>query len=260
MADEQNAYLNDLQRRIALANYQTNAKIRMVMVAGENMAVDATVSSEDVISQGGLQYYPSAGAATTVVSTSSEDTLTTGTGAFEVYIEGLIDGYVEASEVVTMTGLTPANCANDYLRINNVYVGECGIAGSNVGTIQIKHGANVLSEIQADGHGRVQNAVYTVPAGYTGYITATRFGMSFDITKQITDAYADCHLYKRSNLAPVLGWQAIADDIVKMGAEFHIAIIGETVRAGDDIRINVEQTDIANLRVTGYFWLMLIPD
>lgn len=244
----------------AITPYATTSNIRMVTIGGENMTVDATVSPEDVISQGGLQYYPSDVATTTIVSDSTEDTNTTGTGAWFVYVNGLTTDYVEVTETATMNGTNAVTLSNEYLRINEVHVGICGSTGSNVGTIQIKHGANVLAEIQADGHGRMQNAVYTVPAGYTGWLYYTRFAMSFDITKQITDAYADVHLYKRSNLTPVTGWQAVTDDIVKMGSAFELYITGEPVRTGDDIRINVELTDVANLRVTGYFKLMLIPD
>lgn len=255
MADEQNAWFNKLESIIALAPYQGNNLIRIFDIRGENTDIDTATTPEDVISQGGLQYYPAVGAETTIVSSSAEDTLTTGTGAWYVTVTGLLDGWIEASETVEMNGTNAVTLTNQFKRINKMEIGQCGSNNLNVGTIQAKHGANVLSEIQFQ-HGVSQNAVYTVPAGYTGYIFYFSGGVSDDQSGQ----YADFHLYKRSNEAPVTGWQVVFDNIIIQGNPQEANIHGVTVRPGDDIVVRIVVVSSNDIRVFADIGFMLIPD
>lgn len=224
-----------------------------VSIVGENIDIDTATTPEDVWSPGGKVYLPSDVATTTIVSSSSED-LDLQTGAYEVYVEGLIGGFVSASEVVTLNGTNAVTLSNGYMRINRAYVGQCGSAETNVGTIQIKHGANVLSEIQA-GHGETQNAVYTVPVGYKGFLKKFSVGVSDDQSGQ----YADAHLLVRSNVAPITGWRTVRDNIVISGNLYHVDIPEYTalVRAGDDIVVRVFVVSSNDVRVYAEFGLHL---
>ncbi len=94
-----------------------------------------------------------------VVSTSASDTNT-------VFITGLDSNFNLLSESLTLTGTTPAISANSYLRINGLYYNN----SSNVGTITASVSAVVYGQINA-GVGQTQMAQYTVPRGYTFYLT-----------------------------------------------------------------------------------------
>lgn len=228
---------------------------RNISIVGENMDIDILSTPEDVISVGGTAYLPSAVATTTVVSSSDEDK-SGGTGAFELYYEGMTTDFVPVSGVVSLNGITPV-AMPDLLRCNLAFEGECGTNGTNVGTIDIKHGANVLAEIQA-GHGTTQNAVFTVPAGYVGFITGFRISASVDIDKVNTNELIDAHLLLRSNVAPVTGWLTVRDEIVQQGNSYDDHYItGWNVKAGDDILIRVFVATADNMRVSGGFNLQL---
>jgi len=104
--------------------------------------------------------FPAAAAQMSLVSTSTSDTAVT------ILILGLDADYNPISEVQTLTGTTPITTTNSYLRINDMV---CTV-GNAVGTITLSVGANVYSQIDP-GEGKDQKAVYTVPAGYSFFLT-----------------------------------------------------------------------------------------
>lgn len=133
---------------------------------GHNPDIDTGTDPEDVWSQGGIYAFPTAAAATTIVSTSTSDAAA-GTGARTVFVEGLDGNYLTASEIVTMNGTNAVTLSTQYLRINRVRVITHGSDSgkSNVGVITVLHGATVLAHIIAD-HGQTLQAVYTVAANF----------------------------------------------------------------------------------------------
>ena len=110
--------------------------------------------------------WPTAATALEVLSASANDAAA-GSGATEVTIEGLLAGFVQASETVTLNGTTPVATANQYLRVNRVYVSDGNAKTGNVGaiTVRVTGGGNTLAHISA-GQGETQQAIYTVPAGH----------------------------------------------------------------------------------------------
>ena len=141
---------------------------------GCNEDIDTTTDPEDVWDAGGLYTFPTSAAALEVVSTSTNDVNTTGTGAWKVYMEGLDGSYAVTSETVNLNGTTAVATSNSYLRVYRAYITEMGIDTSeaNLGDISIQGsgGGTVYAQINT-GFGQTEMAIYTVPAGKTAYMT-----------------------------------------------------------------------------------------
>ena len=133
-------------------------------------------SIETVWPQGGLYSYLSTATVLKVSSSSANDT-SAGTGARTVELFGLDGDYNEISEVVTLNGQTALNTTQSYLRINRMIVRSAGSGGANAGIIYAGTGtvttgvpANIYATINGDGTNQTLMAIWTVPAGYTGYL------------------------------------------------------------------------------------------
>ena len=144
-------------------------------VFGYNADVDTAV--ETIWAIGGVLTLPSAAAILTVSSGSASDAAA-GTGARTVFISGLNASYNEISETVILNGQTAVNTVNSYLRIQSAYVATAGSGLTAVGIIYIGTGtvttgvpATIYSGI-AIGDNATQVGSWTVPAGYTAYITS----------------------------------------------------------------------------------------
>lgn len=121
--------------------------------------------------------YPSAATVMTVSSSSASDAAA-GTGARTVQVSGLDANYAVATEIVTLNGTSAVNTTNSYIRINDAVVLTAGSGGTAVGTIYVGVGT-VTSGVPATiyslipiGYNKDAQAVWTVPAGYTAYMTS----------------------------------------------------------------------------------------
>jgi hypothetical protein len=121
------------------------------------------------------------------VSSSSANDTSAGTGARTVELFGLDGDYNEINEVVILNGQTAVNTTLSYLRINRMIVRSAGSGGSNDGIIYAGTGtvttgvpANIYATINGDGSNQTLMAVWTVPAGYTGYL------MQYDVSNGTT--------------------------------------------------------------------------
>lgn len=85
----------------------------------------------------------------------------------QVYIEGLDADYNVINETVTLTNATGNATTKSFIRVYRAYMVNGSV--TNVGNIDIKVSSTVVARITA-GKGQTLMAVYTVPAGYTGYI------------------------------------------------------------------------------------------
>ena len=83
-----------------------------------------------------------------------------------VTVIGLDENYNQISETITLTALTNNYSSNTFSRVFRAYVSD-GV--SNVGQLAIQKGTTDVAIISA-GYGQTLMAVYTVPAGYTGYL------------------------------------------------------------------------------------------
>jgi len=159
---------------------------------------DVGTSVETVWAQGGTYAYPSV-ASVMKISSSSADDASAGTGARTISISGLDADYNEISEVVILNGQTAVDTVNSYLRINRIYVVTAGSGETAAGTIYAGTGT-VTSGVPANIYGMVaiganqtQMAFWTVPAGYTLYLT----GLFYTSGNTTANAYTNFQLIQR---------------------------------------------------------------
>src|SRR6056300_1531819 len=115
-----------------------------------------------------------------VVSDDTNDDVA-GTGARTLKIQGLDGSYNLAEETVDMDGTTTVTTTQTFLRVFRMSVETAGSSGNNVGNISVTYtgGSDVAATITA-GNGQTLMAVYTIPAGKTGYVVAMNFGSGKD--------------------------------------------------------------------------------
>lgn len=139
---------------------------------GRNPEVDSGATA-DVWDFGGtgntlLYPWPSAAAATTVVSDDTNDTAA-GTGARTVEVQGLDANYVQVTQTATLDGTTPVALTTNLLRVFRAKVLTAGSGETNAGNIDVKHTTTVLARVTA-GYGQTLMALYTVPADRDLYL------------------------------------------------------------------------------------------
>jgi hypothetical protein len=106
--------------------------------------------------------YPTEATLMNLVSNAVGDTTQT------VLIQGLDANFVAISETVALNGTTPVSTTKLYFRINNMLVST----GNPTGQITLKDPTNTTTYAQINASiGRTQAAIYTVPAGYTFYLS-----------------------------------------------------------------------------------------
>ena len=158
---------------------------------GENLDVDG--SMETIWDGGGLYTYLTSAGVLTVTSTDGDDAAA-GTGARTVTVEGLDANYNQVSETLTVGG---GAGSVEFFRVFRAFVATSGSSGTNEGTISIAQGATTLAQIRtvgtpsSTGLGQTFMSIYTVPAGYTGYI--------FDWNVSTAKADGDVFLVKRGH-------------------------------------------------------------
>ena len=128
---------------------------------GFNPDVNGTEeTSRDV---GGLYAYPGSAVAMTV--TTDAGTPATDNGV-KVVVQGLDGDYNEVSQEVTLAGSGTATTTQTFIRVNRAYV-----SGSQepTGNLSITNGGTTYARITL-GENQTLMALWTVPAGYTGFL------------------------------------------------------------------------------------------
>jgi len=142
-----------------------------VLKFGRNEAVSTV--EEDIWSVGGIYPFPTAAEVVRVKAGGNAADNARGSGAHAVMIEGLDQNWVEASEAVKLAGSrASATTQTRFIRVFRAYVTDVGTyGGNNIGNIDIESttSLNTLCRIAA-GVGQSQMAIYTIPAGKTGYL------------------------------------------------------------------------------------------
>jgi hypothetical protein len=147
---------------------------------------DTVGNSYETVWDGSNVYpYPSAAAATTIVSDDVADTAA-GTGARTVRVFGLDSNYNPIDETATLTGTDAVTLSNQYLRVFRAFVVTAGSGGANAGKVQVKHGAVVLAQI-TETYNQTLMATYTIAAGRTAYVVEwyVSVGKGVDATAQL---------------------------------------------------------------------------
>ena len=84
----------------------------------------------------------------------------------QVTVYGLDANYNQINETITLTNATNNTSVNEFIRVFRAF---CSDGVSNVGNISIQVGTTDVAVITA-GKAQTLMAIYTVPAGYTGYL------------------------------------------------------------------------------------------
>jgi hypothetical protein len=105
--------------------------------------------------------FPTVASTMVVSSSSASDTVVS------VQIFGLDASYNRITEVVALNGTSDVATTKVYWRINNVIT----TVGAAVGTVYVKNAGGTTYAQIAIGAGKTNMSVYTVPAGYTAYLT-----------------------------------------------------------------------------------------
>ena len=120
-----------------------------------------------------------------------------GAGAQKLIVQGLDENWDRAQEEITLNAngtLASSATTTTFIRINRVWVSECGTYSSNnTGDIVIEgvSTSNVYANILA-GVGQSQLGMYSIPRDYKGFLL--RYSISVDSTKP-----AEVRLYFREN-------------------------------------------------------------
>jgi hypothetical protein len=115
-----------------------------------------------------------------VVSDNTNDDVA-GTGARTLKIQGLDGSYNLAEETVDMDGTTTVTTTQTFLRVFRMSVETAGSTGNNEGTITVTYtgGSDVAATVTA-GNGQTLMTLYTIPAGYTGYLLSMNISSGKD--------------------------------------------------------------------------------
>jgi hypothetical protein len=160
-----------------------------IEIFGYSAAIGATAQGpmwEGQTQSGGLYTPPSTAAPLVLVSSSASDTT-----ALSVRIEGLGAGFVPLVETIALNGTTNVTTTGSFLRINGMYVTN----GTNVGAITAKISSTTYAQINA-GVGQTQMSIYTVPAGYTFYLSYIQYDAAIGFT---SSAYMTGQEYNKDN-------------------------------------------------------------
>lgn len=225
-----------------------------IFISGFNATVGTTY--ETVWSESSVYAYPASATVIKISSDSVNDTAA-GTGARTATIFGLDGNYNQISETVSLNGQTAVNTTNSYLRVFHLMVNTAGSGGQAAGTIYAGTGAvttgkpaTVYGVYTADGGATA--CIYTIPAGYTGYI----FDFLTSAGCTTANAYSNIGLYAR----PVGG---VFDNVIQgrcgNGGAFTIPLNYPTVfDEKTDIEVRASATSSSN--VTANFSIVIIQN
>ena len=124
----------------------------------------------------GTNVLPTSAGVATLVSASTDDA-SDGTGARTVEVQGLDENYLPLTETLTMNGTTNVVGSSSFLRVFRMRVLTSGTGEINAGNITASIGGSNVAQILAD-KGQTLMAVYTIPAGKSGYLTKIQGSIS----------------------------------------------------------------------------------
>jgi hypothetical protein len=184
------------------------------------------------------------------------DVLTTGTGAWTVFVKGQNIAGTEQSETVNMNGTTPVALVNTYSHVYEAYVVTAGSLGTNSGdiTIQIASGGAIAARIGAT-LGETRMAIYRIPAGKTGYLYQWAVGLQNTVNTQ----RVRCNLRMRKSGEAWLykGWQSFS--ILGSSTSTIKYVMPQPISALTEIVVGCKSTAI-NTGVFSILDILLVDD
>jgi len=159
-----------------------------VELFGYSTAVGSTALGplwEGLTLSGGSYTYPSSAGQIVLLSASGA----TDAGLI-VQIQGLDANYNLLSENATLNGSGTVTSVNSYFRINGLYITN----GVNAGNITAKISSTLYAQINA-GVGQTQMSIYTVPNGYTFYLSYIQANASIGFTSSTYMTFAELNKF-----------------------------------------------------------------
>jgi hypothetical protein len=166
-----------------------------VEIFGFSSAIGSTALGpmwEGQTQSGGLYTYPSSAAPLVLVSDSASDNTTR-----SVVINGLDANYNILQETIALNGTSNVTTTNSFLRINGMEM----LNSTNTGTITAKISSTVYAQINP-GFGQTQMSIYTVPNGYSFYLSYIQVDASIGFTSSAYMTYSE---YNKLNSGPQSG-------------------------------------------------------
>jgi len=231
---------------------------------GHNPDVDTTTDPEDVWGGGGLYgFYPTTAQSIEVISDSTnDDGSPAGTGAQTVIIYGLDSNWDRQDETVTLDGTTAVAIPGTWLRIYRVVVLTAGTVGTNAGnlTVRISGGGTTAAYIMA-GDGQTQQAIYTIPNGYTGFFIKGYVGMS-DGGSSVSRESVKFKWKARPNNGVNGAWQTKGQiEVINDGTpywQYRYGVPAGQLPEKTDIRIECVEVSADDIGVVGGFDLVMV--
>ncbi len=210
--------------------------------------VDAgTVDVWDVSS--GVYEFPTVATSTQVVGLAND--IPSSDGVHSITVEGLLADGTEVTEVATLNGATPVVFTNSYFRVHRAYIGAVGATGTNSGFIDISHSGSATLARISPLEGQTQMAVYTMPAGVRGNISAWRVDAARESSQ--VDVQTSVRLQTRDSGQ---GWRTRDSGLAGNTQSLNRVYTGGAsvnVKPLTDIRIRVTAVNTNNVSVTAGF-------
>ena len=211
---------------------------------GANFQIDGNTDPETIWTGGGLYPWSALNTAQVLyaISTSTSDTN-------EMTIEGLDSDYNKITEVITLNGTTAVSTTNQFKRVYRMIYNH---TAENVGTITLRTGSGtgtVVAQIDI-GYSQTLMAIYTIPAGYTGYIL--QLGASVNKNEDVQIA-----MYQRefNQAFKIFHLSELYQESYSMNFPIPIKFEQKT-----DLEIRASEVETNGTRVTATFDLLLVKE
>ena len=218
---------------------------------------DVNGTEEDIWSVGGTYSFATNASTRIVNSSSGNDINSSGTGAHQVFVQGLDENWDLASETVNLNGTNNVTTSNQYRRVFRAYVVSAGSGGTAAGTISIRQtgGGTIMAQIPV-GENQTLMSIYTVPAGKTLYIT----NVTLSSGATPGNGAATDHSIFKMKIRPfggVFRTQLQKHTIETINDAYNIPLV---VSEKSDIVMTAQMVGTTNVQVSGIFQGYLVDD
>jgi len=190
-----------------------------------------------------------------VLSSDANDT-SAGTGARTVELQGLDSSWNSLTETITMNGTSAVTTTGSFLRIFRARVVTAGTNLRNEGDITIRDQDTsttraLITNGTTAGMGQTLMAVYTIPAGKTGYVVNINFSSAKDLEQEY-------RLMARDNTVANAAWNVKEFTTGRGGfSDFTKRAINKYTEKTD---LDLQAISSATSSVAGGFELILIDN
>lgn len=235
------AVTSDFYLEVAKGNIPGHSYIHKF---GYNPEIDNNSEPETVWSAGGLYPWSSLTTAQTLYlqSDDNNDTMT-------ITVEGLDANFAPLSEDVTLNGTTSVTTTNQFSRVFRMKYDE-GTPNEGAITARVGSGSGTVVAQIDEGLAQTLMALYTIPAGYTGYL------LQLDISVQ-KNKDAQVKLFAREP-DKTFRVQQVAE--VHEASKTYAFPIPLRFPEKTDIEVQAHDVENNNTRVTSNFDMLLIQD